>query len=238
MVSIPCNKCKVGTCTGGDSWCIGCAALELAQSHLKIQWQNPGLRRIAEETCLNNARAVRAFSNLDKTLVADAGGRTPVTLTTAQSKRVATRPQRSRTPPRERSLRADRKEPASSASKKADPLPTGDTEEYSYYDEEEEEAASKAKVKEEVKESGAVPEPAHPPRTSGHSDRHEKRAEPSNRQGHRDVKRKGKKTRRGGAKHQRHHREAADPYRPSHRKLRGEDTQLAPTWAAGSQRRY
>ena len=63
-----CNKCKVGFCQPGDSWCVGCSSLELGQSLLKQSWGHPGIRAAAEEAILSAARLVKAFSNLDRGL--------------------------------------------------------------------------------------------------------------------------------------------------------------------------
>lgn len=42
-----CNKCKVGEASEeGDSWCVGCSALELAQTLLKQPWRRPGVLRV------------------------------------------------------------------------------------------------------------------------------------------------------------------------------------------------
>ena len=75
MPPVFCNKCKTGLAAEGDSWCIGCSALEFNQNTLKTRWQNPGIRRVAEDTILSCARQVKALANLDKSIVVEAGSR-------------------------------------------------------------------------------------------------------------------------------------------------------------------
>ena len=60
-----CAKCRQYTALGRDSWCIGCSALESCQLELNAEWAGPvGLRRIANDLCLNAAREVRALRAL------------------------------------------------------------------------------------------------------------------------------------------------------------------------------
>ena len=66
LVPPKCNKCKFGLAAEGDSWCIGCSGLELAQTLLSQRWRQPGVRRVAEEAIISSARLVRAFANLDR----------------------------------------------------------------------------------------------------------------------------------------------------------------------------
>ena len=72
-----CNKCKSGVPAEGDSWCKGCSGLDVSQELLKLRWRQPGLRKVAEETVLNTARLLRAFSNLDQNLGSSSAGDTP-----------------------------------------------------------------------------------------------------------------------------------------------------------------
>ena len=72
MPSERCNKCKEGSTPPGDSWCIGCSALELGQSVLRQRWVHVGLRKAAEETLLSSARVVKGLCNLDKGLAQEA----------------------------------------------------------------------------------------------------------------------------------------------------------------------
>eukprot|EP00435_Cladocopium_sp_Y103_P059488 s177_g21.t1 len=92
-----CNKCKVGVCQPGDSWCIGCSSLELAQSLLKQSWSHQGIRATAEEAILSAARLVKAFSNLDRSFARGTAERHGGA---AAKSRIG--PQRSRSPRRER----------------------------------------------------------------------------------------------------------------------------------------
>lgn len=100
MPSERCNKCKEGSTPPGDSWCIGCSALELGQSVLRQRWVHVGLRKAAEETLLSSARVVKGLCNLDKGLAQEAQE-------VAQGVYPKSRPSR----PRSRSPRRDRRPP-------------------------------------------------------------------------------------------------------------------------------
>ena len=83
----PCNKCHSVAQPAGDSWCVGCSALEVSQGFLRKRWGQLGLRALAEESALSSARFVRALYNLDSSLASSssvAEGRT--LLTAAKSK--------------------------------------------------------------------------------------------------------------------------------------------------------
>ena len=216
-----CNKCKVGLAAEGDSWCIGCSSLELSQNLLKGRWQNQGIRRTAEEVLVSGARLVKAFSQLDKTIFVDPQGRQPTPVTTAAKKQAA-KPDRSRSP----QARGSRPDAGHREDLAADEY------EYSedFGEEGEEECVKEKPVKREQKEGGhrKPPEPDHPPPRhhqdkSGH---HHKRDKP-----------REKKTRRGGTRRQKHHRERDDPFRRSHRTLRGDTVELAGSFQAGLDRR-
>lgn len=140
MQGSPCNKCRQGVQAPGDSWCIGCSSLELAQTVLKVRWRHPGLRRICEETALSCARLCKAFQNLDRTLLAEEDKREEVLDTTApkvkaEKPRSRSRALRSRS--RSRRGRAASSAPARPAG--GEELPTGDTDdsEYTWEDDDE-----------------------------------------------------------------------------------------------------
>lgn len=148
-----CNKCKLGFASIGDSWCTGCSALELSQSHLRLKWNLPGLRAIAEETLLSSARLVRAFSNLDRSLSSGSAGsqsRAPGTETPPS------RPElprlRSRSPRGDKTPRSDRKEEGKPRSKAAAEPPS----------EEDYEAESEEEPSTPKRASGAVEKRAPP----------------------------------------------------------------------------
>ena len=227
-----CNKCKVGQPAEGDTWCVGCSGLEVVQSLLGQRWQQPGVRQIAEETVLNAARLVRAFSNLDRGLGEPSAGRSAAAerRSVPPPPPVPDRPRGHRE--RSRSRRRDERPPLRRADRgqelhpksRAEP-PAGDDEEL-YFEEESEEEEEEAttgraeerptKVKEE-RGSQPPPEPKRSPR--------------------KDRSRKKTKKQRGGRKHQRHWREVNQPLRRSHRKLRTETLELATSARAGLERR-
>ena len=229
MPSERCNKCKEGTADPGDSWCLGCSSLELCQGLLKRPWEHPGVRRVAEEAILSAARLCKAFSNLDRGLLAEAGQTPPGVTPKASGVRVRSRsPRRDRCPPLPRAPappsppprpRTEKREPATG-------LSPG-----SYEEESEEERREEEPLREVKSERGdrKPPEPSGPPPargdTRGHSQKPRKR------------KKKKKGNRRGGAKHQRHYREVADPLRKSHRKLPSDRVGLAGSFREGIERR-
>lgn len=256
MPSVPCNKCRTGWQQTGDSWCLGCASLEVTQDCFKRRWTNPGVRAVAEEAALSCARFVRALGNLDGTLVSGGAG-PPQLLLAAKSK--AERPNRSRSPvrderpplrrvvpsheppPRDRGGREsgqDRGERDRDRDRRSykehRPRERSPTEEESEEQSEEEEPRQKdAEVKIEPREerssrrSEAPPEPARPPSWKEAEDRRKEKKE-------RKKKKKGK---RGGKKHQRRYREETDPLRSSHRRLSSDKLELARDLDSGLERR-
>eukprot|EP00438_Fugacium_kawagutii_P004458 Skav232381 [mRNA] locus=scaffold1077:200978:203391:- [translate_table: standard] len=215
-----CNKCKQGKPSAGDSWCIGCSALESCQQSLRLSWNYPGLRQVTEELLLTGARLSKAFSKLDRALCAE-----QETLAPAAASKARARDHRSRSPRRDEERprsRAPPKPPSPPrrSEREREPLPTGDTEESEEGSEEEEVVEDeevekprdeKAGVRAVVRGTDRPAEPARGPR------------KPEERR-----KKKKKKVRRGGAKHQRRWREKDDPLRRSHRRenLGGSDGPL------------
>lgn len=190
-----CNKCKSVRQPEGDSWCLGCGALEVAQDQLRKRWLQPGLRNLAEECTLNCARFLRALHNLDCSLASGSSG--SALLLTAKAK--AERP-RSRSPLRRSAPpRAPSRERAAAEREASE----------DYYTEEsgEEEVPVPASpvvkreervVEEHRRSTGRPPEPAGPP------------------PGHKSHK---KKKKRGGKRHQKHKRAASQPFRSTHHRL-------------------
>ena len=58
MSSSACAKCKRGGAAEGDSWCLGCSALESAQSSLKANWWSQSHRRLGEEIVIQASKQV------------------------------------------------------------------------------------------------------------------------------------------------------------------------------------
>lgn len=226
-----CNKCKWGIPAEGDTWCIGCSSLELSQELLRHRWQQPGVRRVAEESLLSCARLVRAFANLDRTLVDSGAGRAAVPPPRGAGHQTLPPPppvpERShRSTERSRSPHQDRRPPLRRSERRVELYPKRAArpanphreEDYSQEEEEEEEEREDPPVEVKREESRrSVPEPANPPK----------------------KKRSHKKRRkqRGGRKHQRHYREKLQPLKRSHRRLRGEVLELAKSVRSGLERR-
>ena len=233
-----CNKCKRGVQQDGDSWCVGCSALELAQLQLGGRWQNPGVRRAAEEVLLSAARVTRALATLDKTLITglSAGGQThPVTTAPKTLPAPPPPPGRERSPRRKEDRRDRRKEPSRREETRVehtrsaghrDDLPTGDTYSESDFGVEEEEHNETGSARDRK-----PPEPAGPPPS-----REETR--PRAGDSHRAKQpRKSKKTRRGGVRHQKFWKQSSEPFKQKHRKLSGPVVELAKSFKGGSERR-
>ena len=227
-----CNKCKHGVAQEGDTWCLGCSSLDLGQDHLKRSWYSPAVRAVVEESCLSAARYIRALWTLDRSLAAHDQVQSSANRSTApkvlpapprSSGRSRSRERPSREPARDVSAGV-RHLPAPRSDRAEDPLPTGDSYEYSESEEEGEThtGAAGSAVHPRREENEAPPEPARPPSGS-----HGSRPPPPK-----------KKTRRGGKKHQKHTQKGlTDPFKRTHRSLRGESLSLAPNFKAGLERR-
>ena len=236
MRRAPCNKCRSGKQSEGDSWCLGCSSLEVGQQLLKRQWHSAGLRAVAEEAALSAARFIRALSNVDSSTFQAGPGSSGLS-TAAKSK--AERP-RSRSPPQDERPPLVRQPPSREPSRaERHPSPErpdrdrGRESDYTYTDgegEEEEEVTREVKAEEKEapkrdrrgaersrRGSEKPPEPPAPPPREG-----------------KKRKRKGK---RGGTKHQRHYRERDQPFKVSHRRLSHHQLELAPNLQEGWERR-
>lgn len=232
-----CNKCKEGIADPGDSWCTGCSSLELCQTLLKRPWEHPGIRKVAEESILGAARLCKAFSNLDRGLLASAAQGPPGVTPKASGARPRSRsPKRDRRPPLQRAPTPPAP-PTRSARREPEDYPTG-VSPGSYEEESEEERREeeprreeRREVKEERTEGGSrrPPGPPGPPPV--------RRDEREHSQKRRGKKKRKKTKRRGGAKHQRHYREVANPLKRSHRKISQDRLQLAGSFKEGLTRR-
>ena len=238
-----CNKCRQGYAQEGDTWCLGCSSLELSQGLLKQPWRQQGLRAIAEETALSSARLVRAFANLDQSLPQGGAGfsdRAPF----LASKAKASRPTRSRSP------RRDDRPPIPRSPKrtpKQEPRSEHESEDTdSDEEEEEEDHRPETEVVREKRGSERPPEPEGPPPGRREvsappvTDRHERtdKGEEKKRRRRKTSDRSNKGRRRGGARHQKRYKDLQDPFRRSHRKLRGDILELSRSLEDGLARRY
>eukprot|EP00435_Cladocopium_sp_Y103_P017123 s976_g4.t1 len=217
------------------------------------RWNNPGLRKVAEETVLHSARLLRAFGNLDSNLLTTAAGSShPETAPKSKPKRSRspvrdTRPPLQRATSRPRS--ADRRSPLPDYTRESE-----DSEESEEEEKVEDNCPERARTEKDqklaevkVEKHGgerAPPEPTEPPRHKRESreerDHQDRRSERDERRGEhqsRTSKKKKKKKNRGGTKHQRHYREAEDPLRRSHRRLQSGQLELARSAHEGLSRR-
>ena len=246
MPAVTCNKCKSGTPAQGDSWCLGCSSQEVTFGVLKRKWNNPGLRSIAEETCLTTARLIKAFANVDSNLITSAAvDKHPQTAPKVKPERRRSRSAEHDPRPPLRRATSSHREAAREPQQEAD---YGRDSEYTEESEEEEvdkrpdppvvppPPPPRPEVKEEARGSRRPAEPDHPPpshRDYKKREHHHHHSEPGKRK-----KRKNKKKKRGGSKHQRHYRETVNPFRASHRRLDRSHLSLASSLAEGLSRRY
>eukprot|EP00435_Cladocopium_sp_Y103_P010365 s2345_g2.t1 len=72
-----CNKCGQDSPHLGDSWCLGCSALEALVGELRAGWGNPGTRSLATDILTSSVRQVRALRRLGIAQAGKARARTP-----------------------------------------------------------------------------------------------------------------------------------------------------------------
>ena len=68
MSASACAKCRRGGAAEGDSWCVGCLAVESIHTSLKANWWSSSHRRLGEELVVQAAKQLRAVKNLDTSL--------------------------------------------------------------------------------------------------------------------------------------------------------------------------
>ena len=66
-----CNKCRQGNRSPGDTWCLGCRALEVAQLELGRRWPCQPARDLAEEILLSATRHVKRLGELGPGLLSE-----------------------------------------------------------------------------------------------------------------------------------------------------------------------
>ena len=215
-----CAKCKQVPSSEGDSWCSGCSAWEFIGREITASWDVQGARVLASDILVSAARQIKALRSLssgltrEPSVTATAGGTRAVS-DTSEAQR-----DRREVSPRRRSI----------------PPPPAKEEEFSDANPEESgEEESDRDVTPEVERpkynsSRRPPEPEGPPpsrhHSSGEAGTSRAHRAPDYREGSRrdrGEERSGKKRRkssghRGGRKHQRLARLAADPFLRVHRK--------------------
>lgn len=188
-----CNKCRRTPALEGDTWCLGCAALESLNLELCSSWYSRALRGVANDLIVNTVTAVRALRQVSTGLQSAEHSRA------ASSAREGTRSP----------LRTTRSKPPLPAPPAPPPpsVPVKEQEE-SYESEtegseDEEEATPGAAAK-----SKPVTRPVEAERHSHHGE-----------EGRGSRKRKSKRGHRAGKKHPRLHRALENPDIELHRKL-------------------
>ena len=236
-----CNKCHQAPSIGSDSWCVGCAALEIVQEELKGRWGSSDLRRAANDWLVDLGRQIKVLRALSLRLQ-------PVVPPGLEAGRKGGAGCEGATP---KALAVPARQEAEEE-KVVEPEPEGSYS-YTYTDceEEEELAEEREPLRRPPAKEPPVPPPAPPPVVKQEEEekaperrkksREEKKhkARSSHRKGH--ERRKGERERhrgrRGGRKHQQVRRRSSDPNVRFHRKkplhelkrLREEDFPGLPT---------
>jgi len=206
-----CNKCRGPPAAEGDTWCLGCSAWESLGRELCGSWGAAGARLLANDLVITAAQQTRALRSLAAGLLrADGASRSAGRAEAAPLGRLTA----GRAYPREGQRRKEEQE--------------SEEEEDEESDEEEDRRSKRKRSRSPPRREGGgdrrPPEPDGPPppgttplgrrlsradtdRTAGHTKRHHDRGH----RGHRSTKGHNKPKRRGGRKHKRLARLAADP---------------------------
>ena len=224
----PCAKCRQAGAGEGDSWCVGCRALEKGQQLLQQRWWSAGHRKVGEEVLVQAVRQIAALRGLDcqlqslndswaaKVKKASGAGRSSGSLRP---------PSPPRAPPRHEGQRKVKQE-VSEEHPRADRVhlqaARPSEEQYSYEEGSESEEEVESDKREEAKrlglKSGVQPPSARSPRQARDRARSrslERRKEVRKRPGH-----------RGGAKHRRKFRSLENPGHLHHQRLSSVDLRI------------
>ena len=237
MSSSACAKCKRGGAAEGDSWCLGCSALESAQSSLKANWWSQSHRRLGEEIVIQASKQLRAVKNLDSSLQSFNDSFEARLRKTAAQTGGHQRPPEPPLPPRVAPILAEAPQPptvkvevkaeprAATGYFQPDSSPSPDYGNDTPSEQEEQEEAGSPD-----KQPADSPRPRHRPEgNSGAARGH------SSHRGHRDRSRTPRPRRqrgprpghRGGVKHQKRYREYSGHQGHFHRPLRGEEATIS-----------
>eukprot|EP00435_Cladocopium_sp_Y103_P061665 s38_g23.t1 len=204
------NQLRVGRPSEGDSWCVGCSALEASLLLFKKRWTLPGIRAVAEEAAVSSARETSRPERDHR----------------------EQREHREREAPRE----PERKEASDSYTEESEEEEEQTVDEVKKEDDEKTTEQPKP-PRESEPPTGERSEHREPPRSSRGSERPpEPPGKPRPKSGDHSVKRKRRK--RGGARHQQHRREYYNPLRTSHRRLDSSHLELSRSLESGLRRRY
>eukprot|EP00438_Fugacium_kawagutii_P035341 Skav207490 [mRNA] locus=scaffold334:64582:72053:+ [translate_table: standard] len=217
-VPSPCSKCNNSGAGEGDTWCVGCKALEASQSLLKQRWFSESYRRLGEEVLIQAARQLKAVKHLDSGLqsLSDSWesrikkaslerASKPASVGKERAAGADTRARSSQAPPRgER----DHSKAPRAPSSHSDSAESGEESQEEIIEEPEELQTTAAK-------SRAKPRsPSRSPRNKEPLERRKRKR--GTRPGH-----------RGGARHQKRYRELRDPNFQTHRKFNSADLKLS-----------
>lgn len=228
-----CHKCRQATPHQGDSWCVACCAHEALAKELAENWGSVGSRAIASDILVSGLRQIRAVRRLG---LAGAGG----------NRALAAQAGVSRTPAEASIRPPEPLLPPSGAAVKAEVPSEEESEDQEESSEEEAPApaaAAKSLARErspilrsrgsgDRRERGGEGAPAVEPKEKRprederRSEKRDRRSEKEERHRERDHKdhrkdsereyKKKKRSKRGGAKHQRLYRANLDPYKRFH----------------------
>ena len=220
-----CNKCRQTAPADGDSWCLGCSAIESLQTELNAHWHHPGLRKLANDQVVAATRAVRALRLFSSGLKSAGDARAALPrhagrASEGQNRSGDTRP-RSLPPPPPPPIKEQE---------------VSEEEEESEEEEDTEEAAPEATPKSDP--SRRPPEPDKPPRSPESSRdrrRHQEEASKRKRREGSDKKRR-RRGDRGGKKHPRVYRTLDNPDLPVHRRLPPSFLDSAPSLGSSGSR--
>lgn len=215
-VPSPCAKCNSAGAGEGDSWCVGCRAMESSQNLLRQRWFSDTYRRLGEETLIQTARQLKALKGLDSGLrsLSDSWEARIKKASSARASEPASSGRerdhpgagRGAGPPREREPPRGYRDQSPAARPPASP-----SEESAEEESEEEDV-----VEEKGHESTAPKSKPTRPRTPSRSPVARRKRKRGPRPGH-----------RGGAKHPRRFRELQDPNFRGHRAYNSADLKLS-----------
>ena len=234
MSAPACAKCRRGGAAEGDSWCLGCLAVENSLSSLKANWWSSSHRRLGEEILVQAAKQLRAVKTLDTSLQSFADS-CEARLKKASTASGARKPPEPPHPPRSRAKLVEapavglvvkqEDPPAAPAAAAASHPPEspgsvdwGAEEESSKSEREADPSPTPSRKRGEVYRQpvvgsvGAGRGTEHPPEHRERSRSPRKKKARGSRPGH-----------RGGARHQRHYREHHQPGATRHRPWKGDN---------------
>ena len=201
-----CHKCRSGDCAGSDTWCELCSSASALSEAAKVRFTSKAHRKLAEEICVQAARQVSALISLDRQVQGQTASLSD-RLRNAQGKLSELTEQLDQTA----GAKSKPKRPIPAVPVQP-PVKVEEPEEADYgsesfaesEEEESEEREATGASGSAVKRTPRSPSQPPPRRKEGPKER--------------KVSRSRDRGRRGGKKHQGHHRALQEPNRVFHRK--------------------